>query len=86
MISRDIVQLLIDKYPEGTGVDARVMSRYLFDNEKVILDNRHYPHGIESVEDIDIENPTHLYRINKHTDIEGRLLLMEQIHKHIYNT
>lgn len=86
MISRDVVQLLVDKYPEGVGVDARVMSRHLFDNENIVLDNRHHPHGVESVEDIDIENPTHLYRINKHTDIQGRLLLMEQIHKHIYNT
>ena len=83
MISRDIVQLLVDKYPEGKGIDVEVMSRYLFDNENIVLNNKHYIHGVESTEDVNLDNPTHLYRINKATDLQGRLLLMEQIHNHI---
>lgn len=81
IISRDVVQMLVDKYPTGIGMDAEVMSRYLFDNENIFLDNRHAIHGVTTMEGVDIENIPHIYRINKSVSLKDRLLLMRSIHK-----
>ena len=86
MISRDVVEKLVANYPEAEGIDAPVMSRILFDKEKVNMNNDHYPHGVEEPSDVDLTNPTHLYRVNKHVDLQGRYLLLEQIHKAVTQT
>lgn len=86
MISRDIVQKLVSDYSEAPGMDAKVISRILFDKETVNMDISYYPVGVESVESIDPKEPAYLYRVNKNTDLKSRYLLLEQIHKTLTQT